>query len=198
LLGKDFGLGGHLTNTVRLCHYAKYMAEIVLPPNRSPVKGETLLTWESLERPALTLSKKSLSTLLAIVIALAVIFLFIKEFWLIICMFSLTFLYYAYSVVAPKKVTHTLTSLGVNLAGQSFYKWQEISQIWFEFKYGEWFLAMRLRNKFPSLVFLLLGDMSREKVEEIFKQKEIPVSETPSPDMADQAASRVGKYFKFS
>lgn len=160
------------------------------------IEGDVIFEWEALERPVVSLSKKSLSNLLAIVIALAVIFLFIKEFFLIICVFSLAFLYYAFSIVSPNKVKHTLTSVGVYLAGQSFYKWEEISQIWFEFKYGEWFMAMRLRQKFPALVFLLLGDVPYTQIQTFFKEKGIQVLESPTPDLADQAATRVGSFFK--
>jgi len=160
----------------------------------SAIIGEPVFAWEALERPHRKLGRRSFSTLIVIVASLAILFLFFKEFWLVICMFSLVFLFYALGTTKPNKVRHTLTTEGISLAGKIFYKWEEIAQAWFDIKYGEWLLVLRLRKKFPGIVLILLGETPYDKIQAYLQDKGFELLDTPPRDSTDKVAERLGKY----
>ena len=125
----------------------------------------------------------------AIVFLLIVILVFAREFLLIAAVVSIVFLIYVLSTVPPEDIEHHITNLGVESAGH-YYRWQELSEFWFEEQWGQTMLV--IRPIVGTRIIILLGTQGRDKVRTLLAVH-IPYRDAPEKSWVDNAASWLSK-----
>lgn len=103
-----------------------------------------------------------------VVIGLFVLLLFLlmKEFLLIAALGSLFFLWNVLSGVSAEKVSHEITTHGINYAGQ-FFKWTELTEFYFTKTGSLDTLCINTKEKLPGRLILMLNAGDKEKVAEL-------------------------------
>ncbi len=133
---------------------------------RMPAKqAKTLLEWQSAARPFKERDREVFWTAGAIVALISVILFFVKEFLLIAVILSLYFVFWVLNTVAPEKVSHKITSLGMESGGQ-IYKWENLGRFWFSKKWGNNILNVETKKGLSGRLLMLLGP-EKEKVKKI-------------------------------
>lgn len=150
-----------------------------------------LLEWESLSRPFKPRTKEFYKTSAALVFLLSVILIFIGEFLLIGVIVALFFVMYVLSTVPPEKIKHRVTNLGIETGG-NFHKWEEMREFWFDEKYGQKLLVVRMVLNFPTHLQILLGEVDEEKLKRAISEN-VPFKEKPERTFLDQASEWLGK-----
>jgi hypothetical protein len=156
---------------------------------KSEKPREVKLSWTSPSRLFKKRDKEYFTNVGAIVFFLIVILIFAREFLLIAAVVSVVFLIYVLSTVPPEEVEHHITNLGVESAGH-FYRWEELSEFWFEEQWGQKILA--IRPQMGTRIIILLGLQEQNKVRELIADH-IPFREQPEKSWVDNAATWLSK-----
>jgi hypothetical protein len=156
-----------------------------LKKDQTPVEQKTLYSWQAPERPFKKRDKEFFTTVAAIAVLLAVIFLFIKEWMAIGVIASLVFVGYVLATVEPKKIGHEITTRGI-VTGGRLYKWEELTSFWFSKKWKDEMLNVSTNLKFPMRLVMLIGDGSEKELKKHL-QKEIQFEE-PEETLMDKSA----------
>ncbi len=161
-------------------------------PNVSPMEViaskelKILYTWKAPLRPFKKRDKEFWTTVISIVFLVGLILFFVKEWFLIAAIISLTFVYYVLSTVEPEEVEHKITNRGVIFAGQT-YAFENISQFWFSEKYDQKVLNFELAgNGIIGRITLLIGKGDQTKIKEILLK--YLVEEEVKPGFLDKAS----------
>lgn len=152
-------------------------------------REEVYLSWESPSRLFKKRDREYFTNIGAMVFFLLVILVFVREFVLIATVLAIVFLIYVLSTVPPEDVKHRITNLGIESAGH-FYRWEELSEFWFEAQWGQTMLV--LRPFFATRIIILLGDQHKNKVRELVAQH-IPFREEPERTFVDSAAKWISE-----
>lgn len=167
------------------------MPEEITPEN-SPLEVlpskelKILYTWKAPARLFKRRDKEFWTTVLAIVFLVALILFFVKEWFLIAAIISLTFVYYVLSTVEPEEMEYKIANRGIIYAGQT-YPYESISQFWFSEKYGSRVVNFELRGGgLVGRITILVGKGDEKKIKE-FLLKYL-VEEEIKPGFLDKAA----------
>lgn len=152
--------------------------------NHKEEKEEVYLSWSSPSRLFKRRDKEYFTNIGAIVFLLVVIFIFAREFMLVIAVLALVFLIYVLSTVPPEEVTHRITNLGIESAGH-FYRWDDLIEFWLEEQWGQNYMI--LKPYMGTRIIILLGNVEPMKARELVA-KHIPFREEPEKSFADTAA----------
>lgn len=158
-------------------------------PTDSPKEVKTLFEWESPSRPFKRRDAKYFTNLAIIIFVLAAILLFVQEFLLIGVLLALLFVSYVLGTVEPDKMDHKITTQGVTTGNRS-YLWNELSDFWFNEKYGETVLNVGTKIRFPARLLVLVPFMDREKVKDILVEY-LPFREVAPTSWMDQTVDWV-------
>ena len=134
-----------------------------------PEPLKTLLTWRASERPFKKRSREYFTTIGAIVFLLAVILLFLKEWFLIVAIIALMFVAYVMATIEPGKVKHKITNRGITTGGKT-YRWEELGRFWLSEKWNQKMIQVETLLPFPRHLILLLGDIEEKKVKQLLSQ----------------------------
>ena len=147
---------------------------------------KVLFEWEAAERAYQKKTKDYWVTAVAILILVSVILIFIKEFFLIVALMSVLFLYYALSAVPPGKVKNKITNRGIYF-GELRYSWADLDKFWFKKSLSNQTVNFATTLKFPRMVALVIDPKDQEKIKEIVL-KRIPLLEE-SPTFVDKVTT---------
>jgi len=140
-----------------------------LKTNLKPVKMQSLLKWTAPERPFKKRDKEFFTTVAAIAVLLAIIFLFIKEWMAIGVIASLVFVGYVLATVEPEKTEHEITTRGV-VTGGRLYKWEELRGFWFSEKWKSQLLNIDTNIRFPGRLMMLLSTAKQTEIKKILEK----------------------------
>ncbi|MGI5840941.1 MAG: DUF5673 domain-containing protein [Patescibacteria group bacterium] len=146
--------------------------------------------WEAYEREYKTRDKDFWITAIAILVIVSVIFLLLKEFFLVMALGSVLFLYYVLSTVPPEKVRNKITNRGVYF-GDLLYTWDQLVRFWFRTSLGTEVMLLETNLKFPPQISLVIDAGDKEKIKKIVVKK-IPLIES-SPNFVDKANKWFGE-----
>jgi hypothetical protein len=155
-----------------------------------PEETKVLLSWEAPARPFKKRNKEYYTTIGAIVILLAVILLFLKEWLLIAVMAALAFLAYVMASIEPGQVKHQILNRGIKV-GKDLYPWGSLTRFWFTKKWGVEVLNVELRFGFPGRLMLLLKEVEKKRIEEILGK--YLLQDKPEDTWLDKAAKWLQK-----
>src|SRR5688572_17389121 len=110
------------------------------PTLREDIK--TLLSWSAPGRPYVKRGKQFYSTAILIALLLSVLAFLFSQYVLILVIFSLVFVGFAFSMVPPKNFHYRISNQGV-MVEDHFYLWQELYDFYFKRKEGEDIMYIR-------------------------------------------------------
>lgn len=151
---------------------------------------KVLFEWEALERSFQKRDKDYWVTAIAILVLVSVIFIFIKEFYLILALGSALFLYYVISATPPGIVKNKITNRGIYF-GELHYRWEDLEQFWFTTKPTYDSIIFQTMLRFPAQIQLLYNPKDMEKIKAIVLKK-LPLIKA-SPTFIDKITSWVGE-----
>ena len=144
---------------------------------------KVLFEWVAAERAFQRREKDFWVTAVAILVLVAVIFIFIKEFFLIIALGSLLFMFYVLSTVPPADVKYMITNRGVYF-GEIHYYWDVLEKFWFKKSLSTEMIHFGTVLKFPRTVSLVIKPADKDKLQELVLKK-LPLIDNP-PSMIDK------------
>ena len=151
--------------------------------NNDLYEEKVLFEWEAPERAYQKKGKDFWVTSVAILILVSVILIFINEFFLIMALISVLFVYYALSSVPPGMVKNKLTNRAVYF-GELRYEWNGLQNFWFKKSLSNQTINFDTMLRFPRMVSLVINPEDQEKLKEI-AVKRIPMLEN-SPTFVDK------------
>ena len=151
--------------------------------NNDLYEEKVLFEWEAPERAYQKKGKDFWVTSVAILILVSVILIFINEFFLIMALISVLFVYYALSSVPPGMVKNKLTNRAVYF-GELRYEWNGLQNFWFKKSLSNQTINFDTMLRFPRMVSLVIDPKDQEKLKEI-AVKRIPLLEN-SPTFVDK------------
>lgn len=144
---------------------------------------KTLLEWTAPERTFQRRDRDFWITAIAILAIVSVIFIFIKEFFLVVALFSVLFLYYTLSTVPPQNIKSKITNKAIYF-GEARYPWDILERFWFKKSLGHQQILFETRLKFPRQLNFIIDPVDEEKIKQIVI-KRLPMFET-SPNTVDR------------
>jgi len=160
-----------------------------VPENEIDTNEEIVLfEWEAAERAYQKKDKDFWVTAVAILILVSVILIFIKEFFLIMSLISVLFLFYALSSVPPGNIKNKLTNRGLYF-GELRYEWKDLKKFWFKKSMSSDTINFATDLRFPRPITLVVNPKDINHLKDIVVKK-IPMLET-SPTFVD----RLTKWF---
>jgi hypothetical protein len=147
------------------------------------MEEKVLMVWEAAERAFKRRDRDFWITAIAILVLVGVIFIMIKEFFLVIALASILFLAYVLSTVPPENVVCKITNRGIYF-GDSHYGWDLLERFWFKKSLDSDAVFFETRLRFPRQVSMIIDKSNEEKIKEIVA-KRIPMMES-SPSTIDK------------
>lgn len=157
----------------------------------APEETKVLLTWKSPSRPFKKRDKDFFTTIGAIVFLICVILLFIKEWFLIAAIVTLSFLVYVLNTVPPEEVEHKITNKGI-VSAQKAYNYEDFKG--FLFKESDGFVLLKIESKkgFLNNLILLIKKEDEEKIKNLLA-KYLTFKEKEEENFLDKAALWLSK-----
>jgi len=149
-----------------------------------------LYIWKAPSRPFKKRNKEFWTTILSILFLMALILFFVKEWFLIAAIISITFVYYVLSTVEPEEIECKITNRGIVYAAET-YPWEAIDQFWFGYKYGQRTLNFKIRSGLVAHLCLLVGKGEEDKIKQILLK--YLIEDEPPPSFLDKAAAWLQK-----
>lgn len=149
-----------------------------------------LFSWEASERAFKKRDRDFWITAVAILGLVSVILFFAKEFFLVVALGAVLFLYYVLSTVPPKKIKNKLTNRGVYF-GELFYSWMDLRRFWFGKSLDCKALFFETNLRFPRELCLIINKKDEKKIKKIAVQR-LPLFEN-SPRFVDKASEWLAK-----
>ena len=150
-----------------------------------------LYSWRAPARSFKRRDKEFWTTIIAIVILIGLILFFVKEWFLIATIISLTFVYYVLSTVEPEEMEYKISNRGTIYGGQT-YPFETISQFWFSEKYGQRVVNLELQGGgLVGRLTILIGKGEERMIKEILLK--YLLEEEVKPGFLDKAADWVQK-----
>lgn len=151
---------------------------------------KVLWEWEAPERAFQKRDRDFWVTAISILVLVSVILFFIKEFFLIIALGSVLFMYYSLSTVEPEKIKNRITNRGVYF-GESRYEWGLLERFWIGKSLSTDMLFIETKLRFPRQISLVISPDDREEIKNIVVKK-IPYLES-SPTFVDKLTTWFAK-----
>ncbi len=155
-----------------------------------PSKEEkTLIEWTALERPFQNKDKEFWTTVLSILGLVCLILFFVKEWFLIVTLVALTFLYYVLTTIKPEKRQYRVTNKGVYISSSERIDWELLRRFWITGKWGHEMIHFETWLKFPRVISLVIVEDKKEELVKV-AEKYIP-QEKESPQFLDKFSTWV-------
>lgn len=145
-----------------------YQKSKVAPGMYRPLPEEVILTWTAPSRAFKVRSRRFFTTVIVIGLLVSMILFFAGQVLPVAVVFSIIFMVYAMSVVAPSMANHKITTYGIRTDEEILY-WEELGRFWFETKFDQKIVNIETA-RFPNRVSILLGDQPEDLIEEILSE----------------------------
>ncbi len=157
-----------------------------------------LIEWHAPDRPFKKKSRDFYRRVAVILIFFSLLFLIIKDFWLILFMGLFFFVVYVFTSIPPRTVTHKITTNGVKYASERTYEWSELVDFFFYKRDGVDFLVFDTVEKFPGRLYLILPDKTlKDKIRNVVNQY-LSIIDTPDETYLDKITTYLSRLFHFA
>jgi len=129
---------------------------------------KTLLSWQAPERIFKPRNKEFWTTVLSIALLISIILFFAKEYFLIMTIFALIFLYYILSVQPPKNANYKITNQGL-VWDERKYTWNILDYFFIDQEDGHNVLNVNTLLNFPKRLIIPLGKQSKKEIRKILE-----------------------------
>lgn len=123
-----------------------------------------LLEWISPSRPHRKRDKDFYTTVSTIAVLICIILFFLQEILVMFVVVAFVFLVFVLSMVPPEQIEHRIYNTGIQ-TGIHFHPWEDLMTYRFESRWGYEMLYVQTRQRFPGALYLLLGAMTKDKIE---------------------------------
>ncbi len=151
-----------------------------------------IYVWVQMERPFKKRNREFWLTAIAILILVSVLFVYMKEFLLIMSLFSALFLFYAMSTVEPHRIKYRLTNRGIYW-GDSRMEWDLLKRFWIKNSLDSEVIYFETHLRFPRQVSMVINKEDKEELKKIIARR-IPCLDD-SPVFVDKIANWASKKF---
>jgi len=151
-----------------------------------------LYEWVQMDRPFKKRDREFWLTAIAILVLISIIFIYLKEFLLVVALFSALFLYYTLSTIEPNKIKYRITNRGIYW-GDSRMEWGMLRRFWIKPSLDSEVINFETNLRFPRQVAVIINPEDREKIKNIIARR-IPCLEE-SPQLTDKVTNWFGKKF---
>ena len=118
-------------------------------------------------------------TVISILLLVSVILFFVKEFFLIVALVSVLFLYYVLSTVPPQDIKYKITNRGIYF-GENRYEWDMFTRFWFKTSLSNEMIHFETILRFPSQISLVINKEDKERIKELVVKKLPLIEESPN------------------
>jgi hypothetical protein len=153
---------------------------------------KNLFEWEQADRPYKKRDKNYWVTMIVLLILVSTIFFYMKEFMLIVALFSGLFLYYSLSAVTPENIYYRTTNRGVYY-GDNRIEWALLNKFWVKQTLDSNIIYFETRLRFPHQISIIVNESDIDDLKKIISRR-IPMLED-SPEFVDKVTKWVGKKF---
>lgn len=136
------------------------------PEPETPKDLKELFHWTAPARPFKKRDRRFYVNLGLMLFIIALVALFVQEFFLIAVLMAIFFYYYVAGTVEPINVEHRITNRGITTAEHS-YEWKGLTDFWFTEKYDDTILHVSTKDRFPGRLFMLAHYKDKEKIKKI-------------------------------
>gem|GEM_PF-710852 len=164
----DFDPSGDMSSDEIDSDNNSYQQSRVAPGMYRPLPEEDILGWSAPSRAFKVRSRRFFTTVVVIGLLISMILFFAGQVLPVAVVFSIIFMVYAMSVVAPSTANHKITTYGIRTDEEILY-WEELGRFWFETKFGQKMVNIETA-RFPNRVSILLGDQPEDLIEEILSE----------------------------
>jgi len=151
-----------------------------------------LYVWEQVERPFKRKDKNFWMTAIVLLILVSMIFFYMKEFLLIVALFSALFLFYTLSAIEPNKIKYKITNRGIYF-GDSRIEWSLLNHFWIKKNLDSDAIYFETNLRFPRQICIIISSESIEELKKIIARR-VPMLED-SPEFVDKVTKWFGKKF---
>jgi hypothetical protein len=137
------------------------------------------IKWNAPERAFQKKDKDFWITIIAILILVSVILFFVKEFFLIIALISVLFLYYVLSTVPPKNTDYKITNRAIYF-GESSYVWELLNRFWFKKNLSSQMIHFETNLHFPRTISLVINEQDKDSIKNIVVKKIPLIKDSPN------------------
>ena len=138
---------------------------------------KVLFEWEAPERAYQKRDRDFWITAVAILVLVSVILIFVKEYFLVVALGSVLFLYYGLATVPPNRIKNKITNRGICF-GELRYVWDDLENFHFKTSLSNDQILFGTMLRFPRQVAMVIDTVDKEKLKSIVVKK-IPYVETP-------------------
>jgi len=153
---------------------------------------KTLFEWEAPSRSFQKRDKDFWITAIAILVLFSVVLFFIQEFFLIVALVSVLFLYYVLSTVPPQNIKNKITNRYIYF-GEAKYLWEDLESFYFKKIMSSDMVLIETKLRIPREVPMVINFEDQEKIKKILLKK-IPMIEY-TPNFVDKLTKWGGKMF---
>ena len=153
----------------------------------------TLFKWASASHIFIPRGKKWLTYVILITGLIALIVLFLREFFVLAPLLAVAFFVYILSSIPPENIEHKITSQGL-ISGKKDYLWEELYDFTFTEKHGHTILNVDLQSGYPNKLILLIDAKDKEKIKNSMLNF-LPYREIPITNWLDSAGERLSNLF---
>lgn len=140
---------------------------------------ETWYEWEAPERSFKNRGRDFWITAIAILVLVSVILIFIKEFFLIVALGSLLFLYYVLATIPPENIKIRISNKAVYF-GEARYEWDLLENFWFAKSLDSETVNLGTWLRFPRVISLVINSKDKDKIKNLISKKIPFVKNSPS------------------
>src|SRR3989344_4163968 len=123
----------------------------------------TLFKWASASHVFIPRGKKWLTYVILITALIALIVLFLREFFVLAPLLAVAFFVYILSSIPPENIEHKITSQGL-ISGKKDYLWEELYDFTFTERHGHTILNVDLQSGYPNKLMLIVNAKDKEKI----------------------------------
>lgn len=139
-----------------------------MKPKKEKINHDELFAWEAPTRPFKKRDRTFFQTVISLAFLLVVISLFLREWLLIGSILAIVFLSYVLAAVPPPVMSNKITTKGI-WVGDTFFKFSEILQYWFEKQLENTVLV--LLTQFGTEVNVVIPTDKKEKIDTILRDR---------------------------
>lgn len=155
---------------------------------------KTLLTWHAPGRPFRNHSKEYYVNGILIACAVEIlVFLVMKDLFLMAAICAFVFLWVALSIVPPRPFYYKISTEGIQVEDH-FFIWEELYDFYFMKEHGQDVLHIGTRSFFPGELLITLGDISPKHIKTVLLPY-LPYREYVKPTFIQQAGDWLEKNF---
>ncbi|NMB57322.1 hypothetical protein GYA19_05320, partial [Candidatus Beckwithbacteria bacterium] len=143
--------------------------EISMEKLNEEIKTQVLFSWKALSRPFKVRTREFYTTAGSIIFLLCIIFIFLKEFLLVMAIIAFSFFVYILSTVKPEEVENQITNKGIFNAGKLYF-WDQLGRFWFGDSYDSRVLFIENFEGLPPRLILLINHKDEENITTILKK----------------------------